>query len=100
MVKKQQNLRVRRLTAVFDGRVQGVGFRFTTVEVARNHPVTGYVLNMMDGSVKLVAEGPEDELHRFLDDIREAHIFRYVTREDIHWQDATGEFTSFVIRYS
>lgn len=90
----------KRLNAVFDGRVQGVGFRFTTVEIARNHAVTGYVQNLMDGSVKLVAEGIEDDLYAFLNAIREAHIYRYVTREDLHWLDATGEFVEFTVRYS
>lgn len=100
MTEKSEQTKPRRLSAVFDGRVQGVGFRFTTVEVARNHHVTGFVMNMLDGSVKLVAEGVEDDLYRLLSDLRDAHIYRYVTKEDIHWMDATGEFTEFVIRYA
>jgi acylphosphatase len=55
---------------------------------------------MMDGSVKVVAEGNEDDLTRFLHALREAHIYRYVMRENILWLDATGEFSSFVIRYA
>jgi acylphosphatase len=100
MDKQHNNLKPRRVTALFDGRVQGVGFRFTTVEIARNHPVRGYVQNLMDGSVKLVAEGREPDLYTFLNQIRDAHIFRYVTREDLSWSDATGEFPEFTIRYS
>ena len=90
----------RRLTVNFEGRVQGVGFRFTTVEIARNHHVSGFVQNMMDGSVRLVAEGNEAELLKFLKDMREAHIYRYVTKEDLHWQAPTLEFEGFVIRYA
>jgi len=100
MTDKQNTKKTRRLIASFNGRVQGVGFRFTTVEIARNYTLTGYVQNMMDGSVKLVAEGSEDELSKFLRDLRDAHIYRYVTNEDIHWQDGSGEYEAFVIRYS
>lgn len=88
------------MTVLFSGRVQGVGFRFTTVEIARHCIITGFVLNMMDGSVKVVAEGSEDELSKFMRNLRDAHIYRYVMNENIHWQDATGEFNGFVIRYS
>jgi len=90
----------RRLTACFEGHVQGVGFRFTTVEIARNYEVSGFVQNMMDGSVKLVAEGNEEELTKLLRDLRDAHIYRYVRNEDIRWLDGTGEFNGFSIRYS
>jgi len=100
MTDKPVNTKLRRLTASFNGRVQGVGFRFTTVEIARNHPVSGFVQNMMDGSVRLVAEGTEDNLFLLLRDLRDAHIYRYVTKEDLHWQAATEEFDGFVIRYS
>jgi Acylphosphatases len=60
----------RRVTVLFEGNVQGVGFRFTTLNVARRHPVTGYVRNEPDGSVRLVAEGAEDSVLRFLDELR------------------------------
>lgn len=100
MPEKAKQTKPRRLSAVFDGRVQGVGFRFTSVEIARGHHVTGFVMNLLDGSVKLVAEGLEDDLYRLLNELRDAHIYRYVTKEDIHWMDATGEFTEFVIRYA
>lgn len=97
---KDQATLTRRVQASFEGRVQGVGFRFTTVEIARGHEVYGYVQNGIDGSVKLVAEGSDENLHRFLDSLRASHIYRYVTREDVAWKDATGEYDSFSIHYS
>ena len=100
MTDRTKTHKDRRLTATFHGRVQGVGFRFTTVEIARNVDIRGYVQNLMDGSVKLVAEGAEDDLNRFMRDLRDAHIYRYVTGEDVHWSDAKGEYTAFSIRYS
>ena len=100
MTENKQSSNNKRLTATFDGRVQGVGFRFTTVEIARNCNVTGFVQNMMNGSVTVVAEGSEDNLFKLLRELREAHIYRHVTSEDIHWRDATGEFEAFIIRYT
>ena len=58
-----------RRTIHFSGRVQGVGFRFTTVHVSRGFQVTGTVRNLMDGRVELVAEGEPSEIDRFVDAI-------------------------------
>ena len=54
-----------RLEGRFEGRVQGVGFRQTVVDVAMRFPVTGRVWNVSDGSVKLLAEGEEPDLLAF-----------------------------------
>lgn len=89
----------RRLTARFEGRVQGVGFRFNTLHIASRHPVTGFVRNRYDGGVDLVVEGAEPDIHRFLDDLRAASIFRFVRSEHLAWSEALGEFTSFDIRH-
>ena len=91
---------IRRLSARFDGHVQGVGFRFTTVEIAREFAIQGYVQNLVDGSVKLVAEGEEQELMRFLDALRASHIYRHVIRKDLSWPVATGDMEGFTIRYA
>ncbi len=82
----------------FSGRVQGVGFRFTVESVASRFTVTGYVRNLPDGRVELVAEAPFDELDRFQSAVEEA--MRSNIRE-VHAVDtpATGQFTSFGIDY-
>lgn len=90
----------RRMTARLDGRVQGVGFRFTTVEVARNYAVRGYVQNVVDGSVRVVAEGEEAELLRFLAALRASHVYRFVGHEALDWGPYGGEFSDFSIRYA
>jgi len=50
----------------FHGRVQGVGFRYTTLRLAGRFRVTGSVRNLPAGTVELVAQGESDELSRFL----------------------------------
>jgi len=52
---------------VFAGRVQGVGFRVTTREIARQYPVTGYVRNQPDGTVEVVVTGAEESIREFVD---------------------------------
>ena len=54
----------------YSGRVQGVGFRFTSRRLAGRFAVTGYVRNLPDGGVDLVAEGEPATLDAFLDAIR------------------------------
>jgi acylphosphatase len=50
----------------YSGRVQGVGFRYTTQHLAESHPVSGYVHNLRDGNVEVVAEGEAEAVEAFL----------------------------------
>jgi acylphosphatase len=89
----------RRMTVLFAGRVQGVGFRYTTCRVAESFAVTGCVRNLMNGDVEMVAEGAEQELVDFLHEIKGSHVGRCITRDRVNWSAATGEFDSFRILY-
>ena len=89
----------RRAHVFYAGRVQGVGFRFSVREVACGFEVTGFVQNLPDGRVELVAEGEADESQAFLAAIHDTQLGNYIRTEDVNWQPATGEFTGFEIRY-
>jgi acylphosphatase len=82
----------------YEGRVQGVGFRYTARYIARRYNVSGYVRNLPDGRVELLAEGPPAELDRFLQDIR-TEMSGYIRREEITTSPATGNFQGFEIRF-
>ena len=56
---------------IFEGRVQGVGFRYTVKEIAMGFDVTGWVKNLNDGTVELHINGEEEELEEFLKEITE-----------------------------
>ncbi|MDA0349328.1 MAG: acylphosphatase [Verrucomicrobia bacterium] len=57
---------VNHFTVFFEGRVQGVGFRFSTYNLAKGFEVAGYVKNLVDGRVQLELEGDRDECSAFI----------------------------------
>ena len=87
-----------RLTVHYTGRVQGVGFRFTTVNVARQVDVTGYVQNLPDGSVRMVAEGEAPTVRAFADAVKN-RFSRNITHADESQCQATGEFKRFEVKH-
>ena len=81
----------------YTGRVQGVGFRYQTREVAAGYEVTGFVRNLPDGRVELVAEGERQELTEFREAIRKSGLNGFIRNEVVTWADASGEFRGFGI---
>lgn len=81
----------------FTGRVQGVGFRYTAAMLARNFAVTGYVQNLADGRVELLAEGNTDEIERFLGTLRTAMQTQIESVQE-GLGTASGSFSEFEIR--
>ena len=88
-----------RRTVYYSGHVQGVGFRFTARRIAGRFHVTGYVQNLDDGRVLLVAEGPADELDQFLA-ATARELGRHIHNVEHAAGPARGEFDAFDIRYA
>ena len=82
----------------FRGNVQGVGFRYTALRVAKNYDVTGYVRNMPDGRVEIVAEGPNTEIRSFFQAVTQA-MGQYIRATSVLDKPYTGEFEQFQIRH-
>lgn len=72
----------------FTGRVQGVGFRWTTERIAARFAVTGRVRNLTDGRVWLLAEGDKGEVGKFIQEIR--HVMRD-NISDVEFEEASAE---------
>jgi acylphosphatase len=86
----------RRMHVFFSGSVQGVGFRYTALGIAQKLGLTGWVRNLVDGRVELVAEGSEKSLDECLKQIREV-MSGYVRHVSFTWEAATGEWRDFSI---
>jgi acylphosphatase len=65
----------------YEGRVQGVGFRYTARRVAAGFDVAGYVRNLADGRVELVASGDDEEVDGFLMAVRESELAGHIDGE-------------------
>lgn len=80
------------------GRVQGVGFRYFTLELARRLDLTGYVMNMRDGGVRAYGEGPRASLEQFLHALERGPGGASVREVRPVWGAATGQYSTFSIR--
>ena len=89
----------KRLSVFWSGRVQGVGFRYTTESVALELGIAGWVRNLPDGRVEAVAEGSEKSLRLMLERITSGPMKPYIRGVETRWERATGEFEEFQIRF-
>jgi acylphosphatase len=96
MDEPSENCQHRRI--VFHGRVQGVGFRYQTRDVARRHPVRGFVQNQPDGTVLLVVEGEPHALDQVLEAVRST-MAANIRSDSVSIGTCTDEFQNFSIRY-
>jgi len=83
----------------YEGRVQGVGFRFTVRHIAKGFDVTGWVRNLADGRVELQVTGDEDELRAFLDQIAQSELHSLIRKQTENKLNEPVAARSFEIRY-
>jgi acylphosphatase len=88
-----------RAQIVVRGIVQGVNYRWFTQRRAAELHLTGYVMNMPDGSVLVVAEGARDEIEILLDALRVGPSAAVVESVQVEWHAPSGEFDRFEVRY-
>lgn len=79
-----------RFTAIVSGRVQGVGFRAFARRNALDLGLSGYVENLPDGRVEVVAEGPRSELEHFLVRLRHGPAHAEVADVELNWGEGGG----------
>lgn len=86
------------LHAIVEGHVQGVGFRYFVLEVAQQHQLTGWVRNLVNGNVELLAEGNRIDLDKLFSAIQSGSPGSLVTHVVTDWLPAQNTFTLFSIR--
>ncbi len=83
---------------IFKGNVQGVGFRYTAVSVAQQYDVAGYVRNLPDGEVELVAEGEGKDIDALVADIA-GRFEGYIRSTTQQKAPCSGRFNGFGVKY-
>jgi acylphosphatase len=84
-------------TVFFSGHVQGVGFRYSTLQIAKEYEVSGYVKNLADGRVQVEAEGTPTEVEAFVAAIEE-RMHGYVRKTERAGGRREAHFTGFAIK--
>jgi acylphosphatase len=83
------------LHALIEGEVQGVGFRYFAVEIARNLDLTGWVRNTYDGRVEVVAEGQRPALDQYIIALQRGPRSAVVSKVDVRWGQPSGKYDHF-----
>lgn len=81
------------------GRVQGVFFRSQTRREAKKIGITGWVKNLADGRVEAVFEGAENPVKTMIEWVRRGPLLSKVNGIEVEWENFSGEFNDFEIRY-
>ena len=87
-----------RARLLISGRVQGVAFRYYTINMAQSLGINGWVKNCYDGKVEIVMEGEEDKVKELIDWCYRGPGSAIVEKVDIKWEEHKREFNSFSIR--
>jgi len=84
--------------AYYTGRVQGIGFRFTAENVAQQMGVNGWVKNLRDGRVEIIAEAQEETLRKFLEKLSK-DFAQYIQDVEVEWGAPSENFNGFGVEF-
>ena len=88
-----------RFECIVHGRVQGIGYRAFAFKEASKLKVNGYTKNLMDETVKVVAEAPKEILKEFLKKLEKGPSLGRVEKVKVDWSESISEFQEFSIEY-
>lgn len=89
---------MRRYSVLFEGRVQGVGFRYRTTSIAKRYTMTGWVKNLPDGRVQLEVESQRTVFDTFLKELVDS-MGNNISDYRVNESEATSDFDRFETRY-
>ena len=82
----------------FSGRVQGVGFRYTTQRLAQSHQLMGWVKNLADGRVEAIVEGQNENIDMLCHDLQQ-HFGKCIESKEMITNNTLNHFKDFRITY-
>ncbi len=88
----------KRINAIVSGRVHGVGFRYFVLRVADKLGVTGWVRNLGNGDVQVVAQGSAELLEQLLLQLRQGPRAAYVQNVSVEWGEPDPHLDSFELK--
>lgn len=83
-----------------EGQVQGVGYRDFVQRRASRLGLTGYIMNLPDGRVRVRAEGPQERIEELVRELEKGPPLARVEKVSVTWRPPSGRFTSFGIRFA
>jgi len=86
-----------RIHVFISGMVQGVSFRSTTIKIAKSLGIKGWVRNLPDGRVEIIAEGKKDKIDVLIEFLKKGPPAAKVDNVDVKIEDYKGEFKDFNI---
>ena len=86
------------LHVFFSGTVQGVGFRYTTQQLAQTMAVRGWARNLNDGRVEMLVQGEETLLNEFLQRLQNGALAANIEKVECDWSEATEPLNGFEVR--
>ena len=99
-MKKKSVSATYRVHVFYSGRVQGVGFRYSSEAIAHKvGGVFGFVKNLPDGRVEMVCEGTKEKIELVLEEIQESSLGRHVQKIDCRWEAPTQQFSDFTVEF-
>lgn len=88
------------LEVFYEGRVQGVGFRWSVRNVAKGFDVIGWICNLPDGRVQMQISGAEDEVRSFLEAINQSELHAHIRKQTESKLDKPVVANGFEIRHA
>jgi acylphosphatase len=89
----------KRIRAFIKGRVQGVGYRWFAIRAAKNHNILGWVRNLQNGSVEVLAEGDTSEITSFIEELKIGPFSAEVSKIEIVEEGQTETLGPFNIKF-
>ncbi len=84
-----------KIRATVSGRIQNVGYRAKVIRIAKDIGLTGFIQNLDDGRVRIIAESKNGDFEKFIDAIRIKNTLIDVVDVEVEHADATGDFADF-----